>query len=319
MILLIIALGASVWYIYNLRKKMQETEARLIKKHKTEIAATQSLFETQQEQKDFDYQQKLQEMEDAYYQQVNELNRSIDALQQHVIDLQMYSKNASEIETHRILEELKQQLMKEGHLASSEMVILPNLFIPYTDKDGITKTRQMDHLILLPAGLFVVETKCWRGKVIHGLNKHNAGMFSFINDMMGAKDSHDDQTLVFVQGTDDDAEIPTVQIKSYGDPAKQAKRSAQVLGQYLSERLDHKIYVTPIVYFSYESVKDEAYKQGVLDLSNDGDTYRLTNKKDLCGFIRNQLNHAPVFSENDLRQIKETLQNINYIRKTDLY
>ncbi|MFC7394368.1 nuclease-related domain-containing protein [Scopulibacillus cellulosilyticus] len=314
-IILILALGAGIWYIFDLRKRMKETEARLVKKHQTEIAATQSLFETQQEQKEFDYKQQLQDMEENYYGQINELNRSIDALQQHVIDLQMYSRNSGEIETHQILEGLKQQLIKEGKLTSSEMFILPNLFIPYTTETGLMKTRQIDHLILLPAGLFIVETKFWRGKIIHGLNRNNAGMFSFINDMMGSKDSHEDQTLVFVETkNNDEPDTPMVQIKSYGDPAKQAKRSAQILSQYLLERLEHKMYATPIVYFGYESVKDEAYNQGVLDLSNDGDSYRFTNKKDLCGFIRNQLNHAPIYSEDDLQVIRDTLKHINYVR-----
>ncbi|WP_369690689.1 nuclease-related domain-containing protein [Neobacillus fumarioli] len=43
-------------------------------------------------------------------------------------------------------------------LSPSEMSIMPNVFIPTPSQDGL-KTRQIDHLILLPTGIYLIGTK----------------------------------------------------------------------------------------------------------------------------------------------------------------
>lgn len=50
------------------------------------------------------------------------------------------------------------------------MVIMGNVFVPY-EENGETKTRQIDHLVILPSDIYIIETKYWRGTVIHGINR----------------------------------------------------------------------------------------------------------------------------------------------------
>ena len=75
------------------------------------------------------------------------------------------------------------------------MYIIPNVFIPFT-YNGKVRTRQIDHLILLPVGIYVIETKYWRGKIVHGLTKTRKRFFILLD--MIPSNKKDAQTLVFI-------------------------------------------------------------------------------------------------------------------------
>ncbi|WP_412177821.1 nuclease-related domain-containing protein [Sporosarcina sp. YIM B06819] len=42
--------------------------------------------------------------------------------------------------------------------------------MPYIENNH-DQVRQIHHIVLLPTNIFIVETKYWKGKVVHGLSK----------------------------------------------------------------------------------------------------------------------------------------------------
>ncbi|WP_010529984.1 nuclease-related domain-containing protein [Lentibacillus jeotgali] len=305
-----IGLIGCIWYIFRLKKNTTEREANAIERHQKEIAAAEEDFKSSYHEQENEWLDKMAELEHHYNNDVQTLNHHIGKLNKNLIDLQKYTRNAGEIVTHQILEQLKNELIHEGSISHDDMIILPNLFIPY-EEEGYFKTRQIDHLVLLPTGFYVVETKYWRGKIIHGLTQENAGLFSFITDMMtpGIQRSKKKHTLVFVP----DNEGKEIRIKSYGSPTQQVMSTALTLKDYISKHLARDDHITAVVYFGYSSDED---MQGVIDLSDNQNVPRLIGENEIRQYFRNQLKHeAKKHSKETLQQMKEDLENINYLHK----
>lgn len=307
---LCIGLTVCAWYIFRLKKNTNNRHVNTIEKHQQEIAAAEEDFRSSYHEQENEWLEKMAELEHYYIRDIQTLNDHISKLNKNIVDLQRYSRNAGEIITHRILEELKSELVEEGAVSPNEMVILPNLFIPY-EEDGNLKTRQIDHLVLLPTGIYIVETKYWRGKIVHGLTRENAGSFSFIADMMASRNqqSAHKHTLVFVPENEFDEK--KIQVRSYGDPTQQVMKTAYTLREYIYEHFGRTNFITPIVYFGYSSEKDS---DGVIDLSDNRNVPRLVGETDIRLYFRKQLIHEQrKHSEEILQQTKEGLERINYL------
>ncbi|WP_174612895.1 nuclease-related domain-containing protein [Virgibacillus ihumii] len=315
-IVLFISLIGCVWYIFRLRKKTDKREAKAFKRHQLEIAAAEEDFRSSYYDQESEWQDKMAELEQYYLKDIQTLNHHIGKLNKNITDIQRYSRNAGEIITHQILEQLKSDLVQEGIISGDEMYIVPNLYIPY-EENGNLKTRQIDHLVLLPTGVYVVETKYWQGKVVHGLTQENAGEFSFIADMMTSRNqsSGKKHTLVFVP--DQEFDEKKIQVKSYGDPAQQVMSTAYTLRDYIYQHFGRTNFITPIVYFGYSSDKNT---DGVIDLSDDQNVPRLIGETEIRQYFREQL-HAEQkkHSKEVLQETKEGLESINYLNMESVY
>lgn len=290
---------------------MTERQATTKERYQQEIAAAEEDFKSSYQEQEHEWLDELRNFELQYSNDIQTLNDHIGKLTQNIIDLQSYSQNPGEIVTHQILEQLKREMIQEGVISNDEMIILPNVFIPY-EEDGYLKTRQIDHLVLLPTGFYVVETKYWRGKIVHGLTQENAQAFSFIADMMTSSNqsSKKKHTLVFVP--DQEFDEKKIQIRSYGNPTQQVMETAMTLKRYIHTHLDRDIFITPIVYFGYPS--DEK-TQGVIDLSDNQTVPRLVGEAEIRQYFRDQLQMAEKkHSKEILKETKEGLENINYIQ-----
>lgn len=191
------------------------------------------------------------------------------------------------------------------------MYIIPNVFIPFT-YNGKVRTRQIDHLILLPVGIYVVETKYWRGKIIHGLTKKRAKDFSFLLDVI-PNSKKDAQTLVFIpsQSIDETGKlVNTIQVRSYGEPTDQASKTAVTLNEYLNTQLSWKVpYITPVVYFGYPNQGNN----GLIELANENKVNRFNTADQLQNFFRQELVKSPKLNTVQLQEIKFIVEQVNYL------
>lgn len=298
-----------ICFLYRQRKKYLQAQQETMTKHQDELASITANLIKQQEENREEFQVMLSQTKQEHQQELNELEKKLN---KYVSDVKAYSRNAGEIVTHQILESIKVELIEEGFLSPYDMLIIPNVFIPISSKQGL-KTRQIDHLVLLPTGIYVIETKYWRGKIIHGLTRENAGEFSFIIDMTAQSSTDKEHTIVFVPTkTLDESEGSTsIQVRSYGEPTKQVAHTAYALKNFLSDRLgEEKVeFVTPIVYFGYQQV--EGHLKEILDLSKDS-IARFTNQVELKEFFEKEMKKKRIYTLNDLQQICQAIESINY-------
>lgn len=84
--------------------------------------------------------------------------------------------------TYETLHYMKRGFIEQGIILDAEIQIMPNVFIKNNSE---INDNRIHHLILCKTGIYLLETKEWEEKLIHGLTKENAGIYSFMIDEMG--------------------------------------------------------------------------------------------------------------------------------------
>ncbi|WP_017435128.1 nuclease-related domain-containing protein [Saccharococcus caldoxylosilyticus] len=308
-IYIFIILALSVLCIYLLKR--QRTMEQTFKQNQAEMAVTMEQTENQYKQS---LKEEIENIERLYQKKINDLvnkhSNEIGELHNYIDDLKKLHRNRGEIITHQILTDLKTKLVQQGKISPNEMIIIPNVFVPFTE-NNVIKTRQIDHLILLPTDIYIIETKYWRGKVLHGLTKENAGEFSFILDALFPQQRNDvGQTIVFVkESTDESNEVSSMKIVSYENPSVQVVRTAVTLRNFLKDLNPKFDYVEPILYYAYDSDNFN----DVIIYSKKGKPIVFNSEKDLVNYFEEQLKRKKKFTVNDLEEIKQIVEQVNYI------
>ncbi|MGQ4288988.1 nuclease-related domain-containing protein [Bacillus thuringiensis] len=310
-IVFILISGSMAYFFYKKINALHTEKQMMLQEHQQEKNDIEHDFKQKNQNLEVAYKNILIQEKEKYETEVAEIQESINELNNYIEDIQKYSRNSGEIITHQILSELKRTWVSNGALSETDMYIIPNVFIPFT-YNGKVRTRQIDHLILLPVGIYVVETKYWRGKIIHGLTKKRAKDFSFLLDMI-PNSKKDAQTLVFIpsQSTDETGKlVNTIQVRSYGEPTDQASKTAVTLNEYLSTQLSWKVpYITPVVYFGYPNQGNN----GLIELANENKVNRFNAADQLQNFFRQELIKSPKLNPVQLQEIKSIVEQVNYL------
>lgn len=321
-IVFILILGSMAYLFYKKTNALHTEKQVMLQEHQQEKNDIIHHFEQQKNDIEHDFKQENQNLEVAYKKiliqekekreaEVAEVQEIMNELNRYIEDIQKYSRNSGEIITHQILSELKRTWVSNGVLSETDMYIIPNVFIPFT-YNGKVRTRQIDHLILLPVGIYVIETKYWRGKIVHGLTKKRAKDFSFLLDMIPSN-KKDAQTLVFIpsQSTDETGKlVNTIQVRSYGEPTDQASKTAVTLNEYLNNQVSWKVpYITPVVYFGYPNQGNN----GLIELASENKVNRFSTADQLQNFFRQELVKSPKLNPVQLQEIKSIVEQVNYL------
>ncbi|MFE0391418.1 nuclease-related domain-containing protein [Bacillus licheniformis] len=243
------------------------------------------------------------------------LKNKIVKMDEYINNLKKYSRNSGEVITHTILTELKEKLISEGKINENEMVIMGNVFVPY-EENGETKTRQIDHLVILPSDIYIIETKYWRGTVIHGINRKNAESiandFSFVFEQLFPKANSDtEKTIIFMKNSNidkDSEQKNSINISYYDNPRNQVMHTMYKLRNFLITYNNKFNYVEPIVYFGYPEDKENR----VIDYSTK-DKNRFTSKASLCEYFKNEVLKPAKYTVDEIQQIKRIMQKVNYL------
>ncbi|EPC8409708.1 NERD domain-containing protein [Bacillus thuringiensis] len=234
----------------------------------------------------------------------NKHNNEIHMFQKLIANLREYTKNGAEMNTYETLHYMKRGFIEQGIILDAEIEIMPNVFIKNNSE---LNDNRIHHLILCKTGIYLLETKEWEEKLIHGLTKENAGIYSFMIDEMGKyqQEVEKEETFEYIVGKDSS----TIQVKNEGNPVYKAKKLSQILYNCLKEMQANSIKekVKPVVYFYNENGKE------IIDLSSE-ETPRLKDREQIVTFFRNEiLAGKVVYTVQELEQIREMISRMNYI------
>ncbi|MFL1664343.1 NERD domain-containing protein [Bacillus cereus] len=234
----------------------------------------------------------------------NKHNNEIHMFQKLIANLREYTKNGAEMNTYETLHYMKRGFIERGIILDAEIQIMPNVFIKNNSE---INDNRIHHLILCKTGIYLLETKEWEEKLIHGLTKENAGIYSFMIDEMGKyqQEVEKEETFEYIVGKDSS----TIQVKNEGNPVYKVKKLSQILYNCLKEMQANSIKekVKPVVYFYNENGKE------IIDLSSE-ETPRLKNREQIVTFFRNEiLAGKVVYTVQELEQIREMISRMNYI------
>ncbi|KFN03384.1 NERD domain-containing protein [Bacillus clarus] len=339
LICVILALLAGVFVLFYKNKQLESENQQLefektkaIETHQSEIAATITEHKEQQDTLKSMEKKKYNDLKVSAAREVENMrmmknqlavqhskersdmqekhSNEIHMLQSLMTDLRAYSKNAEEINTHEILHYMKRGFIQQGLVFANELHIIPNVFIRNEKYRGGNKVNdnRIHHLVLCTTGIYVLETKEWKGQLIHGLTKENAGIYSFMIDEIGKyqQEVEKEETFDFItEGTS-----LTLKIENEGNPAYKVKKLSKVVNNYLKEINPAiiKEEVKPILYFGNEM--SESGKE-VIDLSNEKFP-RLKNREELVTYFKNErLKGNVLYTAQELEEIREIIERMS--------
>lgn len=280
-------LAASVAWLVYIVKMEKAKQKELRNSHYQELAAIKELQKASMETAAAKFDEQAILLSESY-------KREIEKLMIENEDIRKNYRNRGEIITHQILENFKSELIRKGSISPDEMIIMPNIFIP--EENG--SIRQIDHLVLLSTGIYLIETKHWKGHIVMGVTRRGSRKFSFLADLM---DSKEEDTLIF-----DKTESGVLTVKTYENPIRQVQKTAVILSNYL-KRQDIETWINTLVFFNYD-------EKEVHDWPDNSIVKQFTNKEQLQQFFINELtSRERIYGAFQLKNIKYLIESANYI------
>jgi hypothetical protein len=289
MIWLIIStlLAASVAWLAYVVKKEKAKQKALRNDYYQELEAMKEIQKASMETAATHFDEEVMLMSESYQREIEKLIIENEGIRKNY-------RNQGEIITHQILENFKADLISKKIIPPDEMIIMPNIFIP----EGNGKTRQIDHLVLLSTGIYVIETKDWSGHIVLGLTRMGSHKFSFLAELV---DSEKEESLVF-----DRNELGALSVKTYENPICQVQQSAVILSNYLAGK-DITTWINTLLFFN-DDVKE------VHDWSDNSIVKRITNKEQLQHFFINEITSKNrIYGAFQLNNIKHLIENAHYM------
>lgn len=289
MIWLIIStiLAASVAWLTYVVKKEKAKQKEMRNDHYQQFEAMKELQRASMETAATQFDEKVMVLNESYQREIEKLIIENE-------DIRKNYRNLGEIITHQILENFKADLIQKKIIPPDEMIIMPNIFIP--EENG--NTRQIDHLVLLSTGIYVIETKDWKGHIVLGLTRKDNHRFSFLADLI---DSKKEETIVF-----DQDESRALTVKTYENPICQVQQTAVILSNYLQCQ-DITTWINTLLFFNDDEKK-------VHDWSDNSIVKRVTNKEQLQQFFINELTSKNrIYGAFQLNNIKHLIENAHFM------
>jgi hypothetical protein len=282
-----ILLAAFVTWLAYLVKKEKASQKEMRNNHYEELAAMKELQKASLETAATRFDEDVIRLSESY-------KREIEKLMIENEDIRKNYRNQGEIITHQILENFKSNLLRDRAISPDEMILMPNIFIPEINGN----LTQIDHIVLLPTGIYVIETKNWKGHIVMGLTSRSSHRFSFLAELLN---SDKEETLIF------DKEVSgSLTVKTYDNPISQVQETAVVLSNYL-KRKDIETWINTLVFFNEDDKE-------VHDWSENSVVKRFTTQEQLQKFFINELtSQKRIYGAFQLKNIKDLIENAHYL------
>ena len=236
------------------KKKAQQT---IEEQYKTREQKLSDEHDEELEKERIENKKQVTKQKEDYEATVNAKEQEIDALK-------LFSKNKSEYVTDMRLIGIRERLVNEKRIRPEDMHIMANIFLP---KNNFSDIRRISHLVLTRTGLYLIDSQLLKGHVFNGINANQfkeQPMMEQVFETLNL-DKQTAQTLVMDQNDDKDS-LSFVNYTNY-------LNEIEKLAGELQTELNLKFTPTSILYFN---PKDE----GAVTISNYAQS---TNSKVLVG------------------------------------
>ncbi|MBZ8172835.1 hypothetical protein FOG26_06610 [Staphylococcus cohnii] len=281
LILFLVALKSKKKAQQTIEEQYKSREQKLSDEHDEEL-----------EKERIENKKQVTKQKEDYEATVNAKDQEIDALK-------LFSKNKSEYVTDMRLIGIRERLVNEKRIRPEDMHIMANIFLP---KNNFSDIRRISHLVLTRTGLYLIDSQLLKGHVFNGINANQfkeQPMMEQVFDTLNL-DKQTAQTLVMDQNDDKDS-LSFVNYTSY-------LNEIEKLAGELQTELNLKFTPTSILYFN---PKDE----GAVTISNYAQS---TNSKVLVGpeqldeYFNKFVFHGRIqYNVEDLQRVMDEIETFN--------
>ncbi|MGP4081844.1 nuclease-related domain-containing protein [Pseudalkalibacillus sp. R45] len=225
----------------------------------------------------------------------------ISDYKEYIHSVEKFSRSSSDIHTHKILTDLKKKLVSNGKIDSLQMLMMANVFIPYKTADGELQSTKIDHLIVMKTGIYLINTKNWKGKILYGISKEKAREFPFLHEnLYYSEDKETEKTIIYSNSESHPSEL---KVRSVDEPTKQVMIGYKTINELLEEHYG-TIHMTPILYINNNTDLIN-YSSNVVPLVFD-------QIEPLYEFFVKEIDgRADLYSVSEIEEIKNLIENVH--------
>lgn len=271
-------------------------------KHRNDINKVQTSYEDQKKSLVDKYEGELEEEHLTHKKEVSTLNEKYhndtSLLNNKLSSLYQFTVDKGEYLTDLALIQLKEKLVSEEKIRSSDMLILSNVFLP---SRNYTNTRKIDHLVLTRTGLYLIDSRYWSGHILHGVNENNFEELPYIESFFELLDldKKQEQTLIF-----DKSDDKNISVNHYNQVIDETRISAEKLRNILKLQYD----VVPMIYFNPE----DGGGYSIANYSEDDSVKVLVGKEELEEFFLKYIFHGRFqYTVKELAEIEDAILTLN--------
>lgn len=305
-IIIILGLIILFYYFFQKQQKTYNKEIKNVKLQNIESLETSNDIHIKHlnktiEQLEAATEEQLKRQEQKYQAYLNEKDKYIN-------NIYKISMSQGEILTFQLLKEIKQQFIAENLIYQPEMIIMNNIFIPSIE-NGQTSVRQIDHLVILPVGLIIIETKPLKNTIIHGLTKENLDDKGALFEVLFSNENPDvEQTFMIETEKNVHNLHHEIKIISQVSPVIEIKKTTEILTRYLMNKTTFNQSIQPIVYFN----NSNSDKNKLINYSKLTEVPLLTDSNDVIHYFKERLkNEDPVIEIEKMYEIKSIIEDFN--------
>ncbi|MTT31521.1 hypothetical protein GMB86_05770 [Terrilactibacillus sp. BCM23-1] len=312
LIIMLVSLVVICFYLLSKQKKIKNEAYHLIEQSKKEVALSLEEERSRLEQESEKTMQELLEDHSMTVVGIQEnYEKKLSKQKDYINFLQRSLKCPKDAATFRILKDIKKLCINEQLIQEEDMLIIGNVFLPYYTMDGENKIKQLSHVLLLPTGIYIIESKYWEGRVYHGLTREQSHPLDFLFDIFheeALKGGEHTFILSRKKGSDVSGGFKnTLNIELQMNIGRELCDLANELKRSLFN-LDSSRVVS-VLYF--DSPKDD---NRIHNYSERDWPQVCIGPKDLNLFIRKELQSQEwLLSAEDLFEIKQQLEGLNYV------
>ncbi|WP_031544316.1 MULTISPECIES: nuclease-related domain-containing protein [Salinicoccus] len=248
-------------------------------------------YESDNEEQRLEYKKEVSSLNEKYHNDTTLLNNKLSSLRQFTVDKGEYLTDLSLIQ-------LKERLVRDEKIRETDMYILSNVYLP---SRNYTNTRKIDHLVLTRTGIYLIDSKYWKGHILHGVDESNFEELPYIESFFDLLDldKSKEQTLIFEKSDD-----KNVSVNYYNDTIEETKISAEKLKNVFKLQYD----VVPMLYFNPQ----DNGNYSISNYSTDPSIKVLVGEEELENFFLKYVFHGRFqYTVKDLDEIAEAIFQLN--------
>ena len=285
-VLLIVAVSFLVYFLKNRNRINTLTD-----EYSKEKEGLIEKYESNQEEERLNHKEEVSTLNEKYHTDTTLLNNKLSSLRQFTVDKGEYLTDLSLIQ-------LKERLVRDEKIRETDMHILSNVYLP---SRNYTNTRKIDHLVLTRTGIYMIDSKYWRGHILHGINEENFEELPYTESFFDLLelDKSKEQTLIFEK-----SDNKNVSVNHYNDTIDETKTTAEKLRNVLKLEYD----IVPMIYFN---PKDNG-NYSITNYSADPSVKVLVGEEELEAFFLKYVFHGRFqYTVKQLDEIAEEIFNLN--------
>ncbi|MDD9149554.1 hypothetical protein OYT88_13460 [Sporolactobacillus sp. CQH2019] len=284
---IILILIGIIYFLFQKQQKIKSRAEEQIEKSQNETSATISETENRIKEESETKIKHIMTENSATIAGIEEsYEKKLGRYEELIAYLRGTQRSEKTFAVYQNLTAIRKILVQSKRISARQMAFAGNIIVPV--RAGGSDFSRADIILLLPTGLYLLDTRKYKGKVFHGISpEHAQGFERLIKENIPSLANGSEETLVMSgdrKQRDGNLDFLRITIDCYSDLAAPIMQAVPEFRAYLGNRQVNAERIVPVLYFmddSADHAKAENFseKEWPLICLNQNDLYQMISQE----------------------------------------